>query len=127
MPAVFEEIFFRGVMLYGLKNLRNILAIILTALCFALYHGSLSQLAYQFFYGIILAVLAIKTQSILPGIIIHFLNNFAVLTISYFNFPVNVFDPILIAIGVVSLLLGGVFLLVYEKNKNHLYYGAECG
>ena len=109
LPAVLEELVFRGVILFKLEGCGKIFACLISALCFSLYHLNFSQLIYQFIYGIFLGVLAIYSKSILPCIITHFLNNFLVLTFTYFNVNINLASPLIIAIG---LAIIGAFLTI---------------
>lgn len=55
--------------------MRDKYAIIISALLFGLMHANIRQTLYTFVGGIVLAILAIKTRSILPAMIIHFTNN----------------------------------------------------
>jgi len=75
-PAICEELFFRGFLLTGLRTrLSKWQSIIISALLF----GALHMIIYQFvsvtLLGILLAWLAWETGSLLPGIMLHFLNN----------------------------------------------------
>ncbi len=80
MPAVFEEILFRGVTLtryealYGSKK-----AIFMCAIVFAVMHNSLPALVPQFMIGIFLSYIVIKYDSIYMGMIAHFTHNLTTL------------------------------------------------
>ncbi|MDF2866243.1 MAG: family intrarane metalloprotease [Clostridia bacterium] len=76
LPAIFEELLFRGAMLKVLNKFGNLASILITAFCFGLMHQNLTQGIFAFLLGIILAFITIKTKSIIPAMIIHFLNNF---------------------------------------------------
>ena len=84
MPAIFEEMFFRGVVLtsyekiYGSKK-----AIILCGLVFALMHNSISVFVPQFIIGIFLSFIVIKFDSLYLGMLAHFANNFTTLFVQY--------------------------------------------
>jgi membrane protease YdiL (CAAX protease family) len=76
LPGVCEEFLNRGLILRGLRDtMRDKYAIIISALLFGLMHANIRQTLYTFAGGIVLAILAIKTRSILPAMIIHFTNN----------------------------------------------------
>jgi sodium transport system permease protein len=79
IPALCEEFAFRGFILTGLeRGHRTGTAILLSALLFGFLHVLLSlfqQLFNATLLGIILGLLAIRSRSILPGILFHFLNN----------------------------------------------------
>jgi sodium transport system permease protein len=79
LPAVCEEFAFRGFILSGLEHgHRTRSAILLSALMFGFLHVLLSlfqQLFNATLLGIVLGLLAVRSRSILPGLIFHFLNN----------------------------------------------------
>jgi sodium transport system permease protein len=79
VPAVCEEFAFRGFILSGFeRDHRTRSAILLSALAFGFLHVLLSlfqQLFNATLLGIVLGLLAVRSRSILPGIIFHFVNN----------------------------------------------------
>ena len=85
LPAIFEELFFRGILLNSLISGGKLFAVIVSSLCFAVYHCSITQLLYQFIFGIAFSLLALNSKSIFPCILTHFLNNFIILTAYYFK------------------------------------------
>ncbi len=78
-PAICEEVAFRGYILSGLqRGHRALEAIILSALLFGFMHVLLSlfqQLFNATILGLFLGLLAVRSRSLLPGVIFHFLNN----------------------------------------------------
>lgn len=83
LPAIFEELLFRGVVLNGFMPLGKNKAIVLSALMFMLMHGSAQQTVYQFLLGIILAFVVVKTGSIICSMVVHFINNALVIIFEY--------------------------------------------
>jgi sodium transport system permease protein len=79
IPAICEEFAFRGFILSGLEHQhRTRSAILLSALLFGFLHVLLSlfqQLFNATLLGIVLGLLAVRSRSILPGLVFHFLNN----------------------------------------------------
>lgn len=75
VPALVEEFAFRGVVLSHLRKYGNTFAILASSLLFGLVHGNLVQIPFAFAAGCILAYIDILTDSMLPSIIVHFLNN----------------------------------------------------
>lgn len=114
LPALFEESLFRGLMLGGFERKNGFLSIFSIAVCFALYHGSVSQFAYQLIYGVWLTALAYKSGSSLPSMITHFINNALVLILSYLGVAVDFYNPVLITVGVILLLGVTAFLIFYD-------------
>ena len=76
LPAMFEEMVFRGVVLQSLRQFGDRFAVFASALIFALAHGNLIQGPNTFIMGIVLASLVIYTGSMKIGILLHFCNNF---------------------------------------------------
>ncbi len=112
LPAICEELAFRGFILSGLQDQRsNPSAIVLSALLFGFLHVLLSvfqQLFNASLLGIVLGLLAIRSGSLLPGIVFHFLNNsFALVQQSWIGF--------LEQIGVASW--------IYRNPAEGLYHG----
>lgn len=76
IPAVFEEMFFRGFFYAGFKRARGArFAVLLSALLFGLFHMNIQQLLYAAALGIFIAVLRELTGSMWPGMLYHFVNN----------------------------------------------------
>ncbi len=76
VPAVCEELAFRGFIFGGLVRERGRLrAVVVTALMFGISHGVLQQSIAATVMGVLLGWVALRTGSVLPGILIHFTNN----------------------------------------------------
>lgn len=86
LPAVVEEIVFRGLVLNGLKGNGTIFACFVSGMLFSIFHMNPEQTIYQFICGTIFAYIAIRANSILPTMLIHFFNNFIALCNYKFNF-----------------------------------------
>ncbi|MBO7149947.1 MAG: CPBP family intramembrane metalloprotease [Clostridia bacterium] len=118
LPAIFEELFFRGLLLNSLQEHGTITKVVAVGICFALYHCNLGQFVYQFTYGVAFCLLALYAKSTLPCIIAHFINNFAIILFEYLGIYIDLFNPILIAIGLVALAGFFVFICVFNKKKD---------
>jgi len=76
MPAICEEMMFRGVILSGFKdNYSSKKAIIISALLFGIVHMNPWQFVTAFIFGIIGAWVCLKTESMLLCIYMHLFNN----------------------------------------------------
>ena len=95
MPAIVEEMIFRGVVFQGLKEKFSALAsILLSGLLFAIFHGSVTQLVYQFVLGSIMAFVLHRTNNLLYPILIHFFNNTCSIVMMYLaKREIFVFNP----------------------------------
>ncbi len=122
LPAIFEEMFFRGIILSSLRGGGFIVSALASGVFFALYHCSPVQLFYQLIYGFGLALLYNLSSSVLPCIISHFLNNFAVILLEYLKIDMSgvLFNPLVIAIGILGLALFFAFSLIVIKKRNEM-------
>ncbi|OGO91027.1 MAG: hypothetical protein A2Y17_11750 [Clostridiales bacterium GWF2_38_85] len=75
IPAICEELFFRGVILSEYRGYGSVNAIVISALCFAMVHFSYENFFVYFFAGIIFGFSAVVTRSIFTPIILHLINN----------------------------------------------------
>jgi membrane protease YdiL (CAAX protease family) len=124
IPAVVEELFFRGVIQNYFNELckNSILAIILTSVFFSLMHFEIFSFLPRFVLSCFLGYLFIATKNLIIPIICHFINNFGVCLL-YFLHSKGIITtgnsanfsqiPILIILSVVIL----VFIFVFETKK----------
>ena len=75
LPAVVEEIIFRGIIFNGYKKRNPFKAALLSAFLFGLIHMNINQFSYAFVIGILFALLTYVTGSVIPSIIAHFIVN----------------------------------------------------
>lgn len=125
LVAINEEIVFRLFLINNIENKSNVFKVIISSLVFALTHltlffssfnvGDLLVVAYTLPLGALLAISFILTNSIIPGVVIHFLFNtfndtiFTCFVTTSSNMLayilVNVFVAVFIAIYVLIILL----------------------
>lgn len=84
LPALVEEITFRGVLLNSFHRDSNPWpAILFSALCFGCMHMNFNQIAYALVLGIIMGIVLEATGSILATILMHFIYNGTSTTLLY--------------------------------------------
>ena len=84
VPAICEELLFRGIFYAGFRRQYSVfVSVLLSALTFALMHQNITQFIYPFLIGIILCVVYEKTGNLLYTIIIHMFNNIATVILTY--------------------------------------------
>ncbi|MEO8843366.1 MAG: type II CAAX endopeptidase family protein [Kofleriaceae bacterium] len=114
LPAIGEELVFRGVLARAIAARSVILAIVLSAVVFSAYHLDPPQIAGTFPLGLALGVLAVRSHSIVPGMITHALNNAIVLVLARVELPgvttllTRHANGALVGAG--ALMVGGVLL-----------------
>lgn len=85
LVPVFEEVFFRGILLNRLAHMdMPILAILLQAVLFSISHLNVAQAAYLLPLGVVCGVAVYKSKSLLAGIIIHVVFNGVNLYMNHF-------------------------------------------
>ncbi|MDR2267497.1 MAG: CPBP family intramembrane metalloprotease [Christensenellaceae bacterium] len=135
LPAVFEEIANRGLLLATLNGQRSErLKVLIVAVMFGLVHQNIAQFPSAFISGIILAWVALKARSILPAMIIHFMNNFLIImglyssqrSGIYYNAINNFFSIILsnIIFFVFSLTICIIILIYTVKSMRKFRKGS---
>ncbi len=140
LPAVCEELLFRGYVLGALTNrYSNTVSIILSSALFGIYHMSVVKFFTTALLGAVIAYVAHKTKSLIPGIIMHFTNNAIACLAMYYPtqlgkvFPLLTADKlfisdILILIGIgIALLTIGVILMKYIHKDKRGYDGQKEG
>src|SRR5207253_10340242 len=76
VPALCEEVAFRGFVLRGLHHgFRPRNAVLLSSFFFALFHLNVFLFLPTFFLGVVLGLLTVRSRSLLPAISFHLLHN----------------------------------------------------
>ncbi len=134
LPAVCEEIFFRGFVMRAFERTSPVIAVIASSAMFAIMHANLEQLVYAFLLGIVLGTVTIVSDSLFASITVHFTLNLASTLLLYQ--PVSdAFDAFMlsesgVALVVLSLSLipliacvGMIIFVLYTGKKNTEKYG----
>jgi membrane protease YdiL (CAAX protease family) len=129
VPAITEEMFFRGIVLNGFKrNYSDKKAILISALLFGIIHLNPWQFVTAFIIGIIMAWIYIKTKSIILCIYIHLFNNIIgvialkykeILSIKGFNtaYSEQTFHPIWLDLVGIAITVTGIFFMIRAIKK----------
>ncbi len=138
LPSIFEEITDRGLLLATLDDVKNDTAkVIIVGLFFGACHQNIPQLGPTAIAGVIIGFMAIKSGSIVPGMIVHFMNNFFITIGSYISQKnINLgfltlldnflFGNTFIAIGVAAASgIALIFVLKYFMQINAKYNKEE--
>ena len=75
IPAFFEEVFFRGVLLDAYEGLNRKMKYFILTTIFATFHGNIMQIVYVMFLGFILLKVREYTGSIVGSMTLHAANN----------------------------------------------------
>ena len=97
-----EELFFRGMILPRMTCFGQKMALVFSALLFALYHVNLYQFFYAFGLGLLLGTLYLKTGSIRMGYVLH----------AAINLLGGVLPPLLLNLSLEAVAVFGLIMLV---------------
>jgi membrane protease YdiL (CAAX protease family) len=76
LPALSEELLFRGIILNGFKHeFGGLRALIYSSLIFALMHALIPRMVITFFLGIMFGIVVRLSGSVILAMILHLLNN----------------------------------------------------
>lgn len=127
---VFEEFFFRKLLIDRTAKYGARISILLSALMFGLFHGNLSQFFYAFLMGGFFAYVYLKTGKLIYPILLHISVNFMGSVVSLFvvgsveslvSGSAMAIDPIIIIgyliIILASFLIGTITLTKYKTAK----------
>ena len=118
IPAVCEEILFRGYLMQNIMADNSpLFALITSALIFSIIHFNIGGFLPIFFIGLYLGMLVYATKSIIPAIFLHFLNNFFIIIGMNYG-DINYEQNIPIGFGLLLFILGGILVsFTYSKIK----------
>lgn len=121
VPAFIEEFSIRGVVMQSLRKYGDKFAIVMSALVFALMHGNMVQIPFAFIAGIAIGYIVIITGSLWTGVLIHFLNNLASISmqIAYDNCTQMQANIITLSIVFIIFAVGIVCSILYKKRYAH--------
>jgi uncharacterized protein len=125
LPAICEELFFRGVLqrLFIQICQRPATGILVTALLFSAFHGQFLGFFTRALLGVILGAIYWYSGSIWPGIIAHFLNNALQVLYVYKDKSFINKEPQLQPMLVICSALVVIALLWYMRRISHTHFG----
>lgn len=115
MPAIGEELLFRGFVMGTLKKrCRPVVAIVVTTLIFAAYHMSLIKMFTIGIVGLGLTLVTYKTGSIAASMCVHFMNNLLSVLITKYPTQIQRVLPVLFKdrLSVSDMLLLAAVVLI---------------
>ena len=127
MAPLVEELIFRGLMLSRLrKGMSDWAAILISGFIFGLAHGQILWMSYTFIMGILLGLVAVKSESLLPSLALHMIFNLGgvVLTLLPGEIASTGLYIAMLAIGVVTTVALLVVLLKQKKAEKEIAQAA---
>ena len=128
LPAILEELLFRYLPMRLLSRYSRIGCIFVSAFFFSLVHHNLFSIPYAFVAGVIFMAIDLVCDSVIPSLIIHFINN-VISLIFIFNSDNRLFKPICISVIALLAILSLVVLLAcrmeYVKRLKSVFVRGE--
>lgn len=123
IPAICEELLFRGALIGVLKLMvkNKHVVVVLSAIIFSAIHMQFFSFMSRFALGLVLGYAYVYSGSIIPAIVAHFVNNAISVTGYYFSDRSNISevgsfnDPWLLAISSLAAVLTIVWMQKYHK------------
>lgn len=109
---IVEELVFRKVLLGRLRVYGDVTAILVSGLCFGLYHGNIAQFLYASVLGFIFAYVVIRTGDIRYSMALHICINVLGTGILPQVMKLGTMATMMIGAGVICLIMIGVVLFV---------------
>lgn len=116
LAPIAEECCFRGLILNKLSgSMPIIVANLVQALLFGIYHMNIVQGIYAFILGMVFGYVMIKTKSIFASILLHAVTNASAQVLDYI-FPDAVFESYLLMCGF-AIIAGIILIFIMTKIK----------
>ena len=127
LPAIIEELAFRGILMQSLRRHGDMFALVVSSVVFSLFHGNLLQFPNTFVLGMLIGFFVLRTDSLVTGMLMHFFNNFLITVFDMYvvaqlseaegNFATLALLGTYILIGVIAF----VYLIVKKKEIFKLF------
>ncbi len=114
IPAVLEELLFRYLPLRILGKRSPRVTVLISAVFFAFIHHSFFSIPYAFVAGVVFMVLDLMAESVIPSMVIHFINNLLSVIWVFYSGTVE-FSAAFFGILVGLALISAVFIIIYRK------------
>lgn len=129
-PAICEEIAFRGFVMGSLSDFGDGFAILISSMFFGMMHTGLSGIVFAFSVGLLLGFIRKISGSMIPSMIVHFLNNaYSVLMLVCLKIlDIEIFGIISGTFVFTMLLVFAVMLIIFCNRKSVLsaFSTGEC-
>ncbi len=113
IPAVGEELLFRYIPLKLISPYSKKAALIVSAILFSAVHANLFQIPYALFAGLAFAFIDIISDSFMPSVIAHLLNNSLSVALNLFAFSIGM--KLILSVFAVLLVLSVFAALLYRR------------
>lgn len=122
VPAVFEEMAFRGILMQSLRRFGDSFALLTSAILFALVHVSPLSMPNAFLMGLVIGYFVLFTGSLHTGMIIHLVHNLFSLLISQLGWlDHGIANIIFLSIQAVYMILGVIAVVLLLRGHDNMF------
>lgn len=89
LPALLEELVFRGYVLCALRAYGDWFAVVISSLLFGLMHGNITQMPFALIVGVALGWLYVMSENIWIPVAVHLINNGFSLLLQYLTIGID--------------------------------------
>ena len=114
VPAVLEEALFRYIPMRLLAPHSPRYAIVISAVFFALVHQDLFTIPYALVAGVIFMAVNLATDSVIPSLVIHFVNNALSVTLGFITYEGNL---IILMLWLALIVLASVIMIIKNRDE----------
>lgn len=117
LPTLVEETLFRYLPMRLLSSHSRRATVFISAFFFALAHRSLFSIPYAFLAGVIFMAIDLAADSIIPSVLIHFINNAISVGILFYGDNPAFTPAVLVILGIFSLVS---LIVIVLRRKEYL-------
>lgn len=122
IPAVFEELAFRGILMQSLRRFGDSFALVVSAILFSLVHISPLSIPNAFVMGLVIGYFVLFTGSVHTGIIIHLVHNLLALLISQLGgLDHSIANLIFLSIQLIYLVFGAAAIIWLMRSYENIF------
>ncbi|PWM70164.1 MAG: hypothetical protein DBX59_11530 [Bacillota bacterium] len=122
LPAFCEELLFRGAILRGTDYMKIRQICLINGLAFALFHQNPAQFVYPLITGGVYALVALRSGSALPCVIMHAINNVTIVLLGYFAPQAALYNAATVSSALACFAAALAYLVFFDKKP---VYAAE--
>lgn len=135
LPAICEELFFRGMVMRSYERISPVAAVILSSIVFSVMHGNFQQIVYALIMGAVFATVTITADSLIASVEMHFLmNTFSCLLmykpindeyVSFFEQQQTISTLLVLWVLPALFIVCFMAYIMYTRKRNNRLYGKK--
>ena len=129
IPAVLEEVLFRGVLFGGMERQSTMLAVVFSSFVFALLHANILNFFGYVFLGLMTVMVMLRTNSIYAAIFYHFIFNLTafILGVTASQIPLSVSFIVWLFLSSVVVFIVSIFIFRLLTPNAQKYRSKKTG